>query len=308
MSGSSAAHDASEALSPSVVELRWPIAARLAAIAELGKPRITLLVMFTVAVGLWLAPVSPRAGSAALFLAATACLVASANTLNCWLERDIDGLMQRTRSRPLPAGRLEPRVALAAGCLLGGAALPTLFWSANALTAALGAVALASYVLVYTPLKRVSWLAVLVGAVPGALPPLMGWTAATGTLAAPGWVLFGILFFWQLPHTIAIALRLKEDYRRGGLQVLPLAQGDTAARRHLFVYTVLLVLASLLAVPLGMAGPLYLAAALLLGAGFLHLAWRGLRREVEPAWAQRAFAYSLIYLPALIGALVLDAR
>ena len=281
---------------------------RLRDLLELGKPRITLLVLFTSAVGIWMAPGSLGWLETALFLIATSCLVASANTLNCYIERETDGLMRRTRDRPLPAGRLTARAALVAGCLEALAALAALAWSTNRLTLILGLVALVTYVLVYTPMKRASWFAVIVGAVPGAIPPLMGWTAVTGSLGTTGWILFGILFLWQLPHFIAISLYLKEDYRRGGLQVLPVAIGDAAARRHLFGYTVLLVLVSLTAPTLGLAGPLYLVTAALLGAGFLWIAGGGLRTAVAGGWARRAFRYSLIYLPLLIGVLVFDAR
>jgi protoheme IX farnesyltransferase len=283
-------------------------AAVLRDLVELGKPRITLLVLFTTAVGLWVAPSSLSAASMALFLAATGSLVAAANTLNCWVERKTDGLMRRTSNRALPTGRLDPRFALGWGIALSVVALAAIWLATNTLTFALGAAALVSYVLAYTPMKRLSWWAVVVGAVPGAIPPLMGWTAQTGSLAAPGWFLFGILFFWQLPHFIAISLYLKEDYRRGGLQVLPVVHGDAAARRHLFAYTVLLVLVSLVALPTGMAGPLYLATAAILGAGFLYLALHGLRSTVRSAWARRTFAYSLVYLSVLIGVLVFDAR
>lgn len=277
-------------------------------LVELGKPRITTLVLCTSLVGVFMAPGALGGWRVTWFLLATACLVASANTLNCWVEKESDGRMRRTQGRPLPAGRLTPRTALAAGLVEGVVALGLLALATNPLTVALGFVALATYVAIYTPMKRVSWWAVVVGAVPGAIPPLMGWTAVTGTLAAGGWALFGILFFWQLPHFIAISLYLKEDYRRGGLQVLPLVRGDAVARRHLFGYTVLLVLVSLAALPLGMAGPVYLVSAALLGAGFLAIAGAGLRRGVAGAWARRAFAYSLVYLTVLIGVLVLDAR
>ena len=211
------------------------------------------------------------------------------------------------RSSPA-ALSFTPGAALAFGVGLGTLALALLIWTTNALTVALGAAALFSYLLIYTPMKRVSWWALIVGAVPGAIPPLMGWTALTGSLAATGWVLFGILFVWQLPHFIAISLYLKDDYQRGGLRVLPLVAGDLVARRHLFAYTVLLVLTSLAALPLGLAGPFYLATATVLGAGFLYVAAVGLRPVVEAGWARRAFGYSLVYLTVLIGVLVLDAR
>ena len=289
------------------------IAARTAPIAslrdlvELGKPRLSLLVVFTSAVGLWLAPASTGFGVGLLFVLATACLVTAANTLNCWIEVEIDGLMRRTRNRPLPAGRLEPRTALFSGALLSVVALTSLSLTTNRLTVLLGAAALVIYVLIYTPLKRVSPTSVLVGAIPGALPPLMGWTAATGTLAAPGLFLFGILFFWQLPHFIAISLYLKQDFLRAGIQVLPVAHGNRFARRQVVVSTALLVLFSLAAAPLGIAGPIYTVVAALLGAGFLFVALPGLREIAGEASARRVFGYSLIYLPILIATLVLDA-
>jgi protoheme IX farnesyltransferase len=190
-------------------------------------------VLFTAGVGVWLAPERPGAAATILFLLGTALLVAAANTLNCWWERDTDARMVRTRQRTLPAGRLDARIALAAGLVEGCVAVALIAAVTSPLTAALGAAALAIYVLLYTPLKRKCWWSVLVGAVPGATPPLMGWTAATGQLSAPGWFLFAILFFWQLPHFVAISLYLKDDYDRGGLRVLPLVHGDRIASRHL---------------------------------------------------------------------------
>jgi protoheme IX farnesyltransferase len=276
-------------------------------LVELGKPRLSLLVIFTSAIGLWLAPVQPGLVPTVLFVLSTSCLVAAANTLNCWIEIEIDALMQRTQNRPLPAGRLEPRTALFSGMLLGGVALSSLYVTTNRLTVLIGALALVTYVLVYTPLKRVTPWSVLVGAVPGALPPLMGWTAATGTLAVPGWFVFGILFFWQLPHFIAISLYLREDFLRAGIQVLPVARGERFARRQLVLATTLLVSFSLAAMPLEVAGPIYTAVAALLGAVFVGLALPGLGRAADDAWARRIFAYTLIYLPVLIATLVLDA-
>lgn len=267
-----------------------------------------MLATFTASVGLWMAPGSLGLARTAGFLLAATGLIASANTLNCWVEREIDGRMHRTRNRPLPSGRLDPRLALAAGLLEAVAALALLAVTTNLLTVTLGAAALGIYVGIYTPLKRVSWWAVVIGAVPGAIPPMMGWTAGTGTLSVAGWTLFGILFFWQLPHFIAISLYLKDDYRRGGMKVLPLVQGDTMARRHLFAYTILLVLVSLAASPLGMAGTAYFVTASLLGAGFLYMAATGLRKTAGAVWARRTFAYSLVYLSVLIGVLVLDAH
>jgi heme o synthase len=295
-------------VSETVLALRLPLAARLRDVLELTKPRITSFVVLTAAMGAWLAPRPPGAGKTGVFLAATALLVASANILNCWLERESDGRMVRTRNRPLPAGRLDPWGALALGLGMGAFAVPMLALATNPKTALLGAVAHATYVLLYTPLKRVTPHALLVGAVPGALPPLMGWTAATGEASAAGWVLFGLLFFWQLPHFVAITLYLEEDYRRGGLQVLPVARGAESARRHLLAYTSLLFLAGFGPAAAGLAGTAYVVTAAGLGGIFLVLAAAGVRARAGGAWARRTFLYSLVHLLVLLSVLLLDAR
>ena len=275
---------------------------------DLAKPRITTMVVFTTAMGLWLAPGSIGTARTTLLLFGTALLVGSANILNCWYERDTDALMVRTRNRPLPAGRIDPWTALALGLACGAFAIPILALAINPLTALLGAIAHASYVVVYTPLKRVSPWALEVGAIPGAIPPLMGWTAATGGLALPGWFLFGILFFWQIPHFLAIALYLEEDYRRGGIRVLSVARGTARAARWLAVYAAVLVGVSLLAQPIGLAGTAYTLASTLLGAGFLAVTARGVTGRVEGAWARRAMLYSIAWLAAVMVALVAFAR
>ncbi|HKQ61903.1 MAG TPA: heme o synthase [Candidatus Polarisedimenticolaceae bacterium] len=281
--------------------------ARMRDLAELGKPRLSLLVIFTAAAGLALAPGALGTLRASIFLAATCVLVAAANTLNCWIEREIDGLMRRTRNRPLPAGRLQPATALASGLVLAALALGWLAFATNPWTVALGALALVSYVLVYTPLKRLTPWALVVGAVPGALPPLMGWTAAAGRPGAPGWALFGILFCWQLPHFIAIAIYLADDFRKAELPVLPLARGEAAARRWLLAGTLLLLAVSLAAARLPHVGNAYLFAALALGLPFVALAFQGWRSGAGEGWARRVFAYSLVYLPVVLTVLVLDA-
>jgi protoheme IX farnesyltransferase len=285
-----------------------PSVASLRDVFDLAKPRITSMVVFTTAMGLWLAPGSIGTARTVLLLFGTALLVGSANTLNCWYERETDGLMNRTRHRPLPAGRLDPSVALALGIVGAAFAIPILSFAINPLTALLGAIAHATYVLVYTPLKKVSPWALEVGAIPGAIPPLMGWTAATGTLSLPGWFLFGILFFWQIPHFLAIAIYLEADYRRGGLKVFTVERGPVAAARWLAFYTVTLIAVSLLAQPLGLAGAAYTSAAVVLGLGFLAFAVRGVTGAVEAAWARRTMLYSIIWLTALMLSLVAFAR
>jgi protoheme IX farnesyltransferase len=274
---------------------------------SLAKPRITLMVLVTAAGGMWLAPGQRSGWVVAITLFTTAAVVAAANSLNCYLERDTDRLMRRTRNRPLPDRRMRPRVALLTGLGLGAFSVPALWLGVNPLTGALGALALASYVVVYTPMKQVSSSALLVGALPGALPPLMGWTAATGEIGAPGLVLFGILFLWQIPHSLAISIFRREEYEAAGLVVLPSVRGDHYARVQSAIYTLALFPVSLMLYPLGVAGPIYLVSALVLGVGFLALVLPGLRREAHPKWSRRVFVGSLVYLTALFVALVAGA-
>ena len=297
---------------PAETEAVTPWLAELSAtgrdLVEIAKPRITTMVVFTTAIGVWLAPGSIGTARTALLFLGTAMLVASANMLNCWYERDTDALMLRTRLRPIPAGRLDAWSGFAAGIALGVFSIPILALAVNPLTAFLGAIAHTTYVWAYTPLKRVTPLALEVGAIPGAIPPLMGWTAGTGALAVPGWFLFGLLFFWQLPHFLAIAIYLEEDYRRGGLDVLTVRRGALAASRRIGIYTAALVVLSLLAQPLGIAGLGYTIAAAAFGAGFLALALPGLSGKLGGAWARRTMLYSIVWLTAVLAALVLDAR
>jgi len=277
-------------------------AARLRDLIELGKPRLSMLVLFTAATGLAAAPTVASPWRAAVFVLATACLVVSANTLNCWIEREIDARMRRTRERPLPTGRLEPSVALASGSFLALVSLTTLAVVTNPLTTILGATALISYVAVYTPLKRVTPWSVIVGAIPGALPPLMGWTAATGELGLGGGYLFGVLFFWQLPHFVAISVYLREDFMRGGLRAMSVVYSALTVRRYIFAFTLLLVAWSLLPQFLGLAGTVYTVVAAVLGSVFLYYAAAGLKRSAGVADARKVFLWSLLYLPLLIVA------
>jgi protoheme IX farnesyltransferase len=222
-----------------------------------------------------------------------------------YLERDIDARMRRTRRRPLPSGRLDPRVALWFGVAQAFVAVPLLTFGANALTGLLGAVALIGYVLIYTPMKQRSVHALLVGAVPGAMPPLLGWTAASGSVSAAALALFGILFFWQIPHFLAITLFQAEDYRAAGLKVHPVERGERATRRAIVVGLVLQVLVTLALVPLGVGGPLYLAGAAILGALMLGWGLAGLRRPAASvAWAKGLFLASIAYLPLLFALLI----
>jgi protoheme IX farnesyltransferase len=273
----------------------------------LTKPRITLMVLVTAAGGMWLAPGSLDLTSMAVMLATTGMVVGAANTLNCYLERDSDRLMARTANRPLPDRRLEPSWALALGVAMGLFAVPTLILAVNPITGLLGAIALVSYVAIYTPMKQHTPAALFVGALPGALPPLMGWTAVTGSIAMPGLLLFGVLFFWQIPHFIAISVFRQEEYERAGLKVLPSVRGIRSAKVQATVYAAALWLVSLLLVPYGLAGTLYLVAAVGLGAHFFWAAVRGFWVDDANAWAKKLFVASLIYLTALFAALIVDA-
>ena len=273
----------------------------------LTKPRITLMVLVTAAGGMWLAPGTLALGSVTIMLVTTGMVVGAANTLNCYLERDSDRLMTRTASRPLPDRRLEPSWALALGVLMGLFAVPTLTLAVNPVTGLLGAIALVSYVAIYTPMKQYTPAALFVGALPGALPPLMGWTAVTGSVAVPGLLLFGVLFFWQIPHFIAISVFRQEEYERAGLKVLPSVRGIRSAKLQATAYAGALWAISLLLVPYGLAGTLYLAAAIALGGYFFWTALRGFWMADANAWAKKLFVASLIYLTALFAALIVDA-
>jgi protoheme IX farnesyltransferase len=274
----------------------------------LAKPRITAMVLITAGGGMWLAPAPVSPLTLVMTLLGTAMIVSGANALNMYLEREIDANMDRTRNRPLPAGRMPARTALLFGVILSVLSVPMLAIGVNAVTALLGVLANVSYVLGYTPLKQRSHTALFVGAVPGAIPPLMGWTAATAHVDAGGLVLFGILFFWQIPHFLAIALFRKADYARAGLHVMPNAIGVLPTKQSIISHTAALVASSLLVFPLGIAGRGYLVTAFVLGCVFLGWASYGLRETAQDRWARSLFRYSMVYLVLLFVALAADAR
>lgn len=276
----------------------------IGALVSLTKPRISLLSVATAAVGFALAPGTPSRTLLLCTLIGTWFLVGSANTLNMYLERDIDSRMARTRRRPLPAGRLSPGVALRFGVAQAFIAVPLLTFGANALTGLLGAIALVLYVLVYTPLKQRTIHSLTIGAVPGAMPPLLGWTAATGSISAAALALFGVIFFWQIPHFLAIAMYQRDDYSAAGLKVLPVEYGDAVTRRTIVATLILQVLVTLLLVPLGLGDRFYLVGAALLGAVMLGWGVYGLTRAGGRGWARGLFLVSIAYLPILFALLV----
>ena len=276
-------------------------------LVSLTKPRLSSLVLATTAGGMWLAPGQLSLSRALVTMLATAGTVGAANAFNCFIERDSDRYMKRTANRPLPSGRMEPGVALGFGLTLAALSLPALWLAANLLTAVLGLIALLSYVLMYTPLKARTSAAMLVGGVPGALPPLMGWTAVTGVADAGGLALFSILFLWQMPHFIAIALFRKEEYLAAGLKSLPIERGDESSRFQLLAYVLALVPVTLLPTQLGVADRWYFWVALALGAWFLWLAVVGFFKRLEKPWARKTFFFSLVYLTGLFAVMMVDA-
>jgi protoheme IX farnesyltransferase len=235
---------------------------------------------------------------------ATACVVGSANAFNMWLERDSDALMSRTRKRPLPTGRLSPEMVVGFGSLLAVLGLTLLATLVSSLAALLGWVALCSYVLAYTPLKRVTPWSLHVGAVPGAMPPLIGWAAVTGSLSREAFALFTILLVWQLPHFLAIATFRAPEYANAGLKVLPNVSGRAATERAIIGYSVLLGAVAVAPTLLGMAGWGYGVVALAASLGFLGVALHG-RGRLEPnRWARRLFIASMPYLVVVFAAFV----
>jgi heme o synthase len=278
-----------------------------AVFADLTKARLTALVLLTTLVGFYLGWRGPM-DYLLMFnaLAATALVASGAAALNQLLEREYDAKMRRTQNRPLPSGRLQPTTVMLLGGITSVAGLVYLALAVNLLTSVLGAVTLISYVFIYTPLKRVTWVNTLVGAIPGALPPLMGWTAARNELSGEGWALFAILAFWQLPHFFAIAWMYRDEYARAGFVMLPNVDADGSRTAQQSVSnTLALLLASLFPFVWHISGQFYLVSAIVLGAGFLFCAIR-FARQMTHARARQLFLASIIYLPLLLAALVLD--
>ncbi|MDZ7292095.1 MAG: heme o synthase [candidate division KSB1 bacterium] len=274
---------------------------------ELAKPRVTMMVLITTMLGFYLGARGAMDFILLLHtLFGTALVAGGTGALNQYFERNIDAQMRRTQNRPLPAGRLSPRAALIFSVSISIAGVVHLLIFSNWLTALLAAFTLVSYIFLYTPLKQRSSLSTLVGAIPGALPPLGGWAAARGELCLESWVLFAILFLWQLPHFLAIAWIYREDYRRGGLPMLAVIdpEGDIVARLILNTCLVLLPL-SLMPTLVGMTGRFYFAGALILSVLFLACGIAVVRCRTHLA-VRRLLRASLVYLPALFVLMALD--
>jgi len=273
----------------------------------LAKPRLNVLVVASSAAGYYLgSPSAPQLAPMALAVGGTALVAGGAAVLNQVYERDTDALMLRTRMRPLPDRRVGVDEARVFGIVLAAAGIAVLSLSANLLAALVAAATLAIYLAAYTPLKRRSAVSTLVGAIPGALPPLIGWTAGRGAIDSGGWALFAIVFLWQIPHFMAIAWMYREDYRRAGFPMLPVIEPDGARTgRQAVLYAVALVPVSLVPAVVGVAGLAYFWFALALGVSFLFLAARfaALRSEGR---ARALFYGSLVYLPLIWAAMILD--
>jgi protoheme IX farnesyltransferase len=279
-----------------------------AAYFRLTKPRIVVLLLITTVPAMMLAQRGmPSVGLILATLVGGAIAAGSANAINCYLDRDIDEVMRRTRGRPLPAHQVEPASALAFGYALGACSFFFLSVTVNVLAASLALSAIAFYVFVYTMwLKRTSVQNIVIGGAAGAVPALVGWAAVTGSVGLAAWVLFAIVFVWTPPHFWALAMRYSGDYRAAGIPMLPVVRGAAETRRQILLYSLVLFGTSLLLVPAGSMGAIYAVAAVALGGWFV---WRALRlwRGGAPADSMRLFRYSIVYLALLFAAVAADA-
>ena len=309
---SDASYDIAAESRPGVVPGALPRAglsegARLGDFVALLKPRVMSLVVFTGFAGLIVAPGSLHPLLAAVAVFCIAVGAGAAGAINMWYDRDIDAVMERTRRRPIPAGRVAPAEALAFGVVLSIFSVLLMCLAVNLAAAALLGLANAFYVFVYTVwLKRRTPQNIVIGGAAGAFPPMIGWAAVTGAVSLESILLFLIVFMWTPPHFWALALYRDGDYAKAGVPMLPVVAGRATTRRHILGYSLLLVPLTLVPAVLGMAGLLYGAAAALLGGLFLLLAWR-LQRDHSDRAAQRLFGFSILYLFALFAVMIADA-
>jgi protoheme IX farnesyltransferase len=296
-----------KATAPSLNEVVVAEKGWMAVYADLTKARLTFLVVLTTLVGFYLG--SPSPVNYLLMIHAvlgTAMVASGAAALNQLLEREHDAKMRRTKNRPLPSGRLQPTTVMVFGGVCACAGLLYLALAVNLTTSVIGAISLLSYLFIYTPLKRMTWLNTAIGAVPGALPPLMGWTAARGELSREGWALFAILAFWQLPHFLAIAWMYREEYEKAGFKMLPgIDPQGVRTGRQAVSHTLGLLPVSLCPFLFHVTGPIYLVGALVLGLVFLWYAIQFARYMTIPR-ARKLFFVSILYLPLLLVMMVLD--
>lgn len=277
---------------------------------QLTKPRIIVLLLITTAGSMWIAAdgqVDPLLVLITLLSGAFA--AASANTINCLYDRDIDYDMERTRHRPLPSGRVQPRDALIFAIALAILSFTLLTVFANLLSAALAMSGIVTYVLVYTHwLKRHSVQNIVIGGSAGAIPPLVGWAAVTGELSWTAWILFAIIFLWTPPHFWALALMIRDDYAKVGVPMLPVVAGEEPTARQIWIYTLILIPATLLLVyPMHVMGAVYAAIAMLLGAVFVSKAWTLLQTPSDLTVARSLFKYSILYMMLLCAGMAIDS-
>jgi protoheme IX farnesyltransferase len=280
---------------------------KLLAYVDLAKPRVVLMIVLTTLVGFYLGAREPTgAWLLCHTMLSTAMAAAGALALNQYLERDLDAVMLRTRMRPLPAGKLSPRDALVFGNLLAATGIAYQTLAIGALPGLVTAVTTASYLFLYTPMKRWTPFCSLVGAVPGALPPVTGWAASAGNLGIGAWVLFFILFLWQLPHSLAIARMYRDDYARAGIRLLPVIDPEGGSTgRQIVINSAALLSVALLPTVVGVSGRCYFYTALALGLMLLGFSVR-LARTRALADARRLLFASLVYLPALLAVMAAD--
>lgn len=296
---------AAEIQEPKVIGVRD----RMAAFVELTKPRIAAMLVLTAAAGFYLG--SEGSFDFLLFLNAMigiALLAFGVATLNQYIERRTDVLMNRTASRPLPTGRVTPNEALMFGILQCVVSEIYLYFLVNPLTAVLGLTVIVGYVLLYTPLKTRTSASTAIGALPGAMPPLMGWTSASDQITLGAWALFALLFLWQFPHFLAIAWMYRDEYANAGIKMLPVVEpSGRLTARQIVLFTIMLVPVSLAPFFLGFAGPIFLFGALFLGIWFLFESSKAARAKT-PLRARRLLLVSVIYLPLIFALAVLDHR
>ncbi|BAY75961.1 protoheme IX farnesyltransferase [Nostoc linckia NIES-25] len=277
---------------------------------QLTKPRIIPLLLITTAGSMWIAA-KGQVDPLLLLVTLTGgtLAAASAQTINCIYDRDIDYDMERTRHRPMPSGKVQPRDALIFAIALATLSFTLLAVFANLLAAVLAFSGIVFYVLVYTHwLKRHSTQNIVIGGAAGAIPALVGWAAVTGTLSWAAWLIFAIVFLWTPPHFWALALMIRDDYAKVGIPMLPVVKGDTATVRQIWYYTLITVVATVLLVyPLGASGVLYAAIALSLGGLFIHKSWRLLQNPEDRTVARELFLYSISYMMLLCLGMVIDS-
>ncbi|NJN49625.1 MAG: protoheme IX farnesyltransferase [Alkalinema sp. RL_2_19] len=277
---------------------------------QLTKPRIILLLLFTTAGSLWMAADGQLDPKLAIITLLSGTMAAgAANTINCFYDRDIDYIMERTRSRPIPSGRVSPRDALVFATTMAIGAFMLLVTFANLLSAGLAMLGIFFYVVVYTHwLKRHSTHNIVIGGAAGAIPPLVGWAAVTGEIGWPAWVFFALIFLWTPPHFWALAMMIRDDYASVNVPMLPVIEGNEKTTKQIMLYTLTLIPASLLLVyPLGVMGPIYAACAIALGGLFVQKSWQLMQVPDDLAEAKSVFKYSIFYMLLLCVGMVIDS-